>query len=220
MSVCVEGVGPHGRATDHVAWAGRAAPAATRAADRHGPGRLVARRRARRPASGWRSTTAHELDWSGAGPTPDPVPVGDGWSTAPARDGGELTVRRGPVGVRSRSFPGATTCSTYPWWPTGCLRCSACRRARLCGPSSASGRSTAWAGACGSCTGCPSPGPPSSCRRGWRPPERIPRLAAAASAGSGEVAGLRAVAARPRARRGVVGVPVRPEAVGSRRAGG
>jgi hypothetical protein len=86
VSVRVDGVGPQGRATDHLAWAVEPSPlrvgpvavtarvAWARVGDRGDPQRLAV-------------YDGGELAWSGAEPAPDPVPSGDGWSTAPGRDG-------------------------------------------------------------------------------------------------------------------------------------
>jgi hypothetical protein len=86
VSVRVEGVGPLGLATDHIAWSAEvrqlrlgtltatARVAWVRVDDQGHPQRLAV-------------YEGSDVAWSGPGPTPDPVPAGDGWSTAPPLDG-------------------------------------------------------------------------------------------------------------------------------------
>jgi hypothetical protein len=83
--VQVAGVGTHGAATDHVAWAGASRRLRCGPITVTGQAAWVRVDRDGRPER----TAVYEgedLTWTGPGPAPDPAPAGDGWSLAP-RDG-------------------------------------------------------------------------------------------------------------------------------------
>ena len=192
----VEGVGRDGRSTDHMAWA--VAPRRLRL----GPLSVTAR-------VAWMRVDDHggperlaiydgdDLAWSGPDRPPTPCPP----ATAGARRRVE-TVRAdraaGPVGVRSPAAPARRPARRVAWWPSGCRRCSAYRRAHPSAGSSASGRSTAMGRSLRVLHRLPVAGTDAprvdadghrrSASRAWRPRP---------GAGSGDVAGLRAVVHDP-----------------------
>ena len=83
VRLSLEGVGPDGRSTDHLAWAAQPAPlrlGALSVTARVAWMRVDAQGRPERMAV----YEGAALVWSGPGAAPDPVAVGDGWSTAAA----------------------------------------------------------------------------------------------------------------------------------------